>query len=161
MGYPSRKEIKVLMDELLKAPEVCLPWEPIPARFSGSWQVDITYVAEDYGEDRQPGENVTIAVAASMPPTDTTPGDAGAWRIDFSGCAAYSCRIINYEGSAPLTRPDTAGAFWEITGSHYLIESGVWSAHSAYHSQAPHLPGYRHFIIVSAIHTVHEVLARG
>jgi hypothetical protein len=56
MGYPSREEIKVLMDELLNAPEGCLPWEPIPARFSGSWQVDVIHVDEDYGEDRQPGE---------------------------------------------------------------------------------------------------------
>ena len=165
MGYPSREEIKVLMDELLNAPEGCLPWEPIPARFSGSWQVDVIHVDEDYGEDRQPGENFTVAVAAYIPPTDTTPGDGGAWRIDFSSCAAYRSRIINYAGSAPLTRPDTHGAFWEFTGSHYLIESGVWSAHSEYrsqhHSDVLHLPGFRHFVIVSEIHTAHEVLARG
>ncbi len=65
MRYPSREEIQVLMNELLNAPEACLPWEPIPARFSGNWQVDVIHVDEDYGEDRQPGENLTITVAGA------------------------------------------------------------------------------------------------
>ncbi len=153
MRYPSLEEMRALANELMNAPEACLPWEPIPARFSGDWQLDVTHVAEDYGEDRQPGDHLTIAVAAYIAPTDTTPGDGGAWRINFTGCEAYRKRIITYVGATPLTRPDTAGAFWEITGSHYLIESGVWSA---YFPQEFH-----HYVIVSAIHTVHEVLARG
>jgi hypothetical protein len=107
----------------------CLSWEPIPARFSGSWQVDVTHVAEDYGEDRRPSENLTIALAAYGECTETTPSpasshlhDVGAWRIDFTGCAAYRTRITGYVAvSVPVKDTDTATAFWEITGSHYLL----------------------------------------
>jgi hypothetical protein len=161
MRYPSLEEMQARAQELLQAPEACLPWEPIPARFSEDWQVDVTHVSEDYGEDRQPEDgNVTIAVAAYIPAMETTPEDGGAWRIDFSGCWAYRCRIVGYAGSAPLTRPaaNAHGAFWEITDSHYLVESGVWSAHYAEVSQPP---GFHHFVTVSGIHTVYEVLAHG
>lgn len=153
MTYPSLEEMKAMASDLLSAPEACLPWEPIPVHFSGVWQVDVTHVAEDYGEDRRPGENLSIALAAYSEPTDTTSGEVGAWRIDFTGCEAYRKRIINYVGSASLARPDRTTAFWEITGSRYLIESGVWSA---YFTQEFH-----HYVIVSAIHTAYEVLARG
>ncbi len=145
--------MQALANELLNKPEACLPWEPIPARFSGDWQVDVTHVAEDYGEDCQPAENLTVALAAYSEPTETTPREEGAWRIDFTGCEAYRTRIISYTGSTPLARPDTHGAFWEITGSHYLVESGVWGA---YYPREFH-----HYVIVSAIHLVHEVLATG
>lgn len=155
MQHPSLDEQRARANELLNRPETCLPWEPIPARFSGNWQVDVIHVAEDYGGDRRPGENLTIALAAYSEPTATTPREDGAWRIDFTGCAAYRTRIINYVGAAPLTRPDTASAFWEIAGSHYLVESGVWSAY------ASHKHEVHHYVIVSAIHTAHEVLARG
>lgn len=153
MPYPSPEEMKALANDLLNTPESCLPWEPIPARFSGNWQVDVSHVTEDYGQDRPPAEYFTIALAASIAPTDTTPGEAGAWRIDFIRCEAYRKRIINYTGSAPLTRPDRGSAFWEITGSHYLVESGVWGT---YYPTAFH-----HYVIVSELTTVHEVLASG
>lgn len=146
---------QALASELLNTPESCLPWEPIPARFSGDWQVDVTHVTEDYGEDRPLGENLTIALAAYLPPTDTTPGDSGAWRLDFTACQAYRRRIINYEGSDPLTRADPHGAFWEITGSHYLIESGVWA------TCFPRANEFHHYVMVCEIHIVYEVLARG
>jgi len=32
-------------------PEACLPWEPMPARFSDNWQVVVTHVAEDSGDE--------------------------------------------------------------------------------------------------------------
>jgi hypothetical protein len=49
MRYPSLEEQRA--NELRSAPETCLPWEPILARFSGNWQVDVTHVAEGYGEE--------------------------------------------------------------------------------------------------------------
>jgi hypothetical protein len=160
MPYPSLEEQRALAKELLKTPETCLAWEPIPSRFSGDWQVDVTHVAEDYGEDRWPGENLTIALAAYYEFTDTKLGPAsthhhevGAWRIDFTGCGAYRTRVINYVGAAPLTRPDTASAFWEIAGSHYLVKSGAWAAYFPRE--------FHHYVIVSGIHTVHEVIATG
>ena len=51
MRYPSLEEQPALANELTNEPEACLPWEPIPARFSGNWQVDDTHVAEGYGEE--------------------------------------------------------------------------------------------------------------
>ncbi len=161
MPYPSLEEMKKLANELLNAPEACVPWEPIPVRFAYDWQVGVTHVAEDYGEDRPTGENLTIAVAAFVEAPKTAPREEGAWRIDFTGCEAYRKRTINYTGSAPLTKPDPTGrlgtAFWEITRSHYFVESGVWNA---YYSQHFH-QRFHHYVIVSAIHTVHEVIARG
>jgi hypothetical protein len=160
MPHPSLEEQRALANELLNTPEACLAWEPIPARFSGNWQVGVTHVAEDYGEDRRPGENLTIALAAYYELTDTKlrpssshQHEVGAWRIDFTGCEAYRNRIVNYVGATPLTRPDTASALWEIVGSHFLVESGAWDA---YFPRAFH-----HYVIVSAIHTVHEVIATG
>lgn len=161
MPYPSLEEMKRLANELLSAPEGCLPWEPIPAHVADVAQVNVTHVAEDYGEGQPTGENLTIAIAAFAEATETAPREEGAWRIDFTGCGAYRKRIINYVGSAPLTRPDLTGvigtAFWEIAGSHYFVESGVWGAHdSQYFHQRFH-----HYVIVSATHTVHEVIASG
>lgn len=156
MPYPSLEEEAAMARELLQAPESCLSWEPIPARFSGPWQVDVTHVAEDYGADRQPGENFTIALAAYAEPTDTAPREAAAWRIDFTGCQAYRQRIVGYTGALPLTGDGRPVAFWEITGSHYLVESGVWAGTGLLRSTTIH-----HFVIVSEIHTVHEVLALG
>lgn len=153
MRYPSPDEQRALANELMKKPEACLSWEPIPAHFSGDWQVDVTHIDEDYGEDRQPGENLTIALTAYSESTDAMPREERAWRIDFTGCGAYRKRIISYAGSASLTCPDTASAFWEITGSHYLVESGVWAAYVSRE--------FHHYVIVSAIHTVYEVLASG
>lgn len=106
MPYPSLEEMKRLANVLLNAPEGCLPWEPIPARFAYDWQVGVTHVAEDYGEDRPTDENLTIAVAAFVEATETAPREEGAWRIDFTDCKAYRKRIIHYMGSAPLTRHD-------------------------------------------------------
>ncbi len=156
MRYPSPEEQEALAKELLNAPESWLPWEPIPARFSESWQVSVNHLDEDYGEDRQPGENLTIALAAYTEDTDTAPGEIEAWRIDFTACTTYRRRITGYAGSLPLTRPRSHNAFWEITGSHYLIESGVWSAHSMSAEQG----AFHHFVIVS-FHKVYEVIARG
>ncbi len=153
MPHPSLEEQRALAKELMNKPEACLAWKPIPARFSGNWQVDVTHVAEDYGEDRRPGENLTIALAAYHEPIDRASREVEAWRIDFSGCEAYRTRIINYVGAAPLTCPDRDSAFWEITGSHYLVESGVWAAYFP--------KEFHHYVIVSAINTVHEVIAIG
>lgn len=150
MRYPSP-------EELLNAPEACLPWEPIPAHFSESWQVSVFHLDEDYGEDRQSGENLTIALAAYTQDSDTTPGEVEAWRIDFTACTTYRRWVTGYAGSLPLTRPGPHSAFWEITNSHYLIESGTWSANSMY--AKPDVA--HHFVIVSAIHDVYEVIARG
>lgn len=152
----SLQEQQALANDLLSKPEGCQAWEPIPSRFPGIWQVDVTHVAEDYGTDRRPGENLTIAVAASTALSDPMPRDVGAWRIDFTSCAAYRERITNYVGATPLTRPDTPTAFWEITGSHFLVESGVWAAYRMYNYGEFH-----HYVIISAMHTVHEVLAYG
>ena len=51
MRYPSLEQQRARANELLNTPEACLPWEPMPARFSGNWQVDVTHVAEGYGEE--------------------------------------------------------------------------------------------------------------
>ncbi len=157
MRHNSLEENERLAKTLLGTPEECMPWEPIPVRFSESWQVSVFHLDEDYGEDLQPGENLTIALAAYTQPTDGTPGEVGAWRIDFTGCSAYRRRITGYTGASHLTRSTPHSAFWEITGSHYLIESGVWSAYGLHRE-----PGaIHHFVIVSALHVVYEVIARG
>jgi hypothetical protein len=46
MLYPSLDEQRARANLLMNKPEACLPREPIPARFSGNWQVDVTHVAE-------------------------------------------------------------------------------------------------------------------
>ncbi len=51
MRYPSLEQQRARANELMNKPEACLPREPIPARFSGNWQVDVTHVAEDSGEE--------------------------------------------------------------------------------------------------------------
>ena len=51
MRYPSLEQQRARANELLNTLEACLPWEPMPARFSGNWQVVVTYVAEDSGEE--------------------------------------------------------------------------------------------------------------
>jgi len=51
MRYLSLEEQRTLANELMNKPEACLPREPIPARFSSNWQVDVTHVAEGYGEE--------------------------------------------------------------------------------------------------------------
>jgi hypothetical protein len=51
MRYPSLEEQRALANELLNTPDACLPWEPMPARFSGNWQVVVTHVTTDYGEE--------------------------------------------------------------------------------------------------------------
>ncbi len=154
MPYLQPQEKRTLANELLKTPEACLPWEPFPAaRILSECGVDVIHVTEDYGENRRPGEYFTIALAAATEPTETEPGPAAAWSLDFTRCEAYRRRIIYYEGSAPLTQPARRPAFWEITGSHYLIESGVWGAY--YPTE------FHHYVIVSACTTVHEVLATG
>ena len=99
------------------------------------------------------GENLSIAIAAYSEPTEMEQREDAAWRIDFSSCVAYRMRIINYVGSAPLTCPDNAVAFWEIAPSRHAIESGV---HSAYSGADVH-----HYVIVAAIHSAYEILAQG
>lgn len=51
--------------------EACLPWTPLPERFSGSWQVDVVHVAEADSADIRPFETLAIAVAAYAEPTAT------------------------------------------------------------------------------------------
>ncbi len=51
MLYPSLEQQRALANELMNTPEACLPREPIPARFSGNWEVDVTPVAEGDGEE--------------------------------------------------------------------------------------------------------------
>jgi hypothetical protein len=132
--------------------EACLPWTPLPERFSREWQVDVVHLAEDYGEHMGEGEDLSIAVAAYSEPTTTAAREDAAWRIDFRHCQAYRKRIINYAGADPLTRMDREGtAFWEISPSRYAVESGV---RAAYPGQEIH-----HYVIVAAIHTVYEILA--
>lgn len=154
------QEQQTLATEWLRSPEICLLWEPIPPRFAHRHWVDVTHVAEDYGSDHEPSGNLTIALASFCAPTAALPHDAGAWRIDFTDCQAYRARYIHVVGAAPLTRPDVPAdapsALWEITGSHYLVESGVWAAHKDYIHRAFH-----HYVIVSAPFFAHEVVARG
>jgi hypothetical protein len=127
--------------------------DPLPARFSRDWLVDVVHLVEDYCDPLSPGENLSIAAAAYAEPTATAPREDAAWRIDFRACEAYRKRIIHYAGSHPLTRPDQQGtAFWEIAPSRYAVESGV---HSAYPGAA-----FNHYVIVAAIHTVYEILAQ-
>lgn len=133
--------------------EACLTWAPLPARFSGPWQVDVVHLAEDYSDNMQLGENLAVAVAAFADPTETAPREDRAWRLDFHSCSAYRKRIIDYAGAIPLTRPEQTTAFWEIAPSRYLSESGV---HSAYPGAEIH-----HYVIVAEIHIAYEILARG
>src|SRR5215469_8987737 len=105
--------------------EACLPWTPLPAKFSYNWQVDVVQLVEGFRDKTLPGENLSIAIAAYSEPTETEQREDAAWRIDFSSWVAYRMRIIHYAGSAPLACPDNAAAFWEIARSHYAIESGV------------------------------------
>lgn len=137
--------------------EACLPWNPLPARFSTSWQVDVVQLVEGYRDNSHPGENLSIAIAAYSEPTETEPREDAAWRIDFRGCIAYRMRTTHYRGSAPLTYPDPANhaaAFWEITPSRYAFgESGGLAASSG--------AELHHFVILAAIHTVYEILAQG
>lgn len=44
-------EQRARANELLNTPEACLPWEPMPACFSGNWHVVVTHIAEDSGEE--------------------------------------------------------------------------------------------------------------
>jgi hypothetical protein len=159
MSYPSEEEMQALANDLLNTPEACLPWEPIPARFSGAWQVGVTHVTE-YSQDQPPAEYFTIALTAYCEASDPLQKSAsshvhetGAWRIDFIRCEAYRKRVVDYTGSAPLTRPDRDRAFWEITGSHYLVESGVWAAY--------YPTPFHHYVILSDLTTAYEVLASG
>ena len=145
-------EQQALANEWLSKPESCLPWEPIPSRFSRAPWVTVTHVAEDYGNDNQSSGNLTIALAAHY--ATVTPGDVGAWRIDFTGCETYRARYIGVAGAAPLTRPEELSALWEISGSHYLVESGVWASHKDYLRHA-----YHHYVILNATFFVHEVIA--
>jgi hypothetical protein len=133
--------------------EACLPWAPLPAHYSGNWQVDVVHLAESYGDDTRPGENLAIAVAAYPEPEETTTDEVAAWRLDFRACQAYRKRIINYAGSRPLTRPDASTAFWEIAPSAYLVRSGVGAAYPTYE--------YHHYVIVAGITEVYEILAQG
>jgi len=133
--------------------EACLSWVPLPPRFSGTWQVDVVHLEEDYSSSMHADENLALAVAAYADPTDIMPRVDRAWRLDFSGCYAYRKRIIDYTGAAPLTRPDTVIAFWEISPSNFIIESGVRSAHPSVE--------IHHYVIVAEIHVAYEILARG
>jgi hypothetical protein len=115
--------------------EACLPWAPLPERFSRNWPVDVVHVPEGYTAVMRPAETLAIAVAAYAEPTPTRPRADAAWRIDFRGCRAYRKRIIDYVGADPLSSPDsyrsTGLACWEIAPSRYLVESGVRSAYPA------------------------------
>lgn len=136
--------------------EQCQAWQPIPPEFSGVWQVDVVHLAEAYDEEsRRRNCNLSLAIAAYSDRTDERPRRDRAWRLDFTGCQAYRKRVIDYPGAVKLTRPQSQnhGAFWEITSSHYLVESGV---QGAYPSSSLH-----HYVIIAAIHDVYEILAAG
>jgi hypothetical protein len=137
-------------DEQHMIEEACLPWTPLPERFSGSWQVDVVRLTEDLGP-------LAIAVAAYAEPTATAPREDAAWRIDFRGCEAHRRWIMGNAGAGPLTYPDhyrkTGIGLWEIAPSRYIVESG---ASSDYSGQG----WYHHYVIVAAIHTVYEIIAR-
>jgi hypothetical protein len=51
MRDPCLDKQRARANELLNMPEACLPWEPMPARFSDNWQVVVTHVAEDSGDE--------------------------------------------------------------------------------------------------------------
>jgi hypothetical protein len=132
--------------------EACLAWKPIPELFTGVWQVDVVHLEEAHtAESLHRKAGVSVAIAAYSEPTAERPRENRAWRLDFSGCAAFRRRIINYEGAAPLTRPDAHSAFWEIAPSHFIVESGVQGS-------VQHLTSH-HYVIVAAIHDVYEFVA--
>ena len=136
--------------------EACLPWNPIPKEFSGCWQVDVVHLEEGFTtENVARNASVSLAIAAYSDPTPERPREDRAWRLDFTRCWAYRRRIIGYEGDAPLTRPETDPhlAFWEISPSRFIIESGVQGlySHAAFH----------HYVIVAAIHEAYEFVATG
>ena len=134
--------------------EACLPWKPIPEQFTGDWQVDVVHLEEAHtAESLRRGASVSVAIAAYSEPTAERPRENRAWRLDFTGCWAFRRRTINYEGAAPLTRPDAHSALWEISPSHFIIESGAQGAYS-------HL-ALHHYVIVAAIHDAYEFVATG
>lgn len=98
-GISRQDEQKALAKDLLNASEAWLPWQPIPARFSQPWQVSVFQVEEDYGEERQPGENLTIALAVYTGDTDTTPGrskpQAGTHQLKPHLPTPYGSRFLS------------------------------------------------------------------
>jgi hypothetical protein len=132
--------------------EACLPWNPIKEHFTGNWQVDVVHLEEAItAESLRRKASVSVAIAAYSEPTAERPRDNRAWRLDFGGCCAFRRRIDSYPGAAPLTRPDTQSAFWEIAPSHFIVESGAQGGY----------PGvtFHHYVIVAAIFVVYEFVA--
>lgn len=136
--------------------EACLPWTPIPKEFSGNWQVDVVRLEEGFTTEWVGrSTRVSLAVAAYSEPTPERPREDRAWRLDFASCCAYRRRIIGYDGAAPLTQPESksSAAFWEISPSRFIVESGVEGAYS--HAT------FHHYVIVAAIFDVYEFVATG
>lgn len=147
--------------------EECVPWNPIPEQFNGNWAVDVQHVEQGLSASSGRDAAVSVALAAYAVPVGEAQSEVGAWRLDFYGCWAYHHRIVGYHGAAPLTRPNSNAAFWEIAPSRFTVESGVLDAYGTPGRRflgngelsEPINHTFHHYVIMSAIHDVYEFVA--